>query len=112
MQFGQDYEKIFFKLTLTKPKYLDAVKIGFYKSEEIDLMSYLAKAFYGKFHEMPSKDQMKMLSQNSKKTKDKLTNEIINIVYDVLLCYINCYIILLHVSLHIECIILLLLIVI
>ena len=83
MQFGQDYEKIFFKLTLAKPKYLEAVKAGFYKSEEIDLMSFLAKAFYNKFHETPSRDQMKLLAQNSKKSKDKLSHEIINLVYEV-----------------------------
>ena len=39
MQFGQDFEKIFFRLSLEKVKYLQAIKTGFYTSEEIDALS-------------------------------------------------------------------------
>ena len=42
MQFGQDFEKIFFRLSLEKPKYLQAIKYNFYTSEEIDALSFLA----------------------------------------------------------------------
>ena len=55
MQFGQDFEKIFFRLSLVKVKYLQAIKSGFYTSEEIDALSFLANKFYGKFNETPSK---------------------------------------------------------
>jgi hypothetical protein len=61
MQFGQDFEKIFFRLSLEKPKYLQAIKSGFYTSEEIDALSYLANKFYEKFNETPTKDQMALL---------------------------------------------------
>ena len=50
MKFGQDFEKIFFKLSLQKPKYLEAIKKGFYTSEEIDALHYLATKFHEKFH--------------------------------------------------------------
>lgn len=81
MQFGQDFEKIFFKLSLTKIKYLEAIKSGFYTSEEIDQLSRLAYKFYEKFHETPSRDQMKLLVQNSK-AKGKISDEMVELIYD------------------------------
>ena len=78
MKFGQDFEKVFFKLSLQKPKYLEAIKKGFYTSEEIDAMHYLATKFYEKFHEAPSKEQMKLLIQRGKKEVDE---DLIDIVY-------------------------------
>lgn len=81
MQFGQDFEKIFFKLSLTKIKYLESIKSGFYTSEDIDQLSRLAYKFYEKFHETPKKDQMKLLVQNSK-SKGKISNEMVDLIYD------------------------------
>lgn len=82
MQFTQDFEKIFFKLSLSKPKYLEAIKTGFYTSEEIDLLSKLSNKFHEKFHESPSKEQMKLLVQRSK-AKDKIEDTMIDLIYDV-----------------------------
>lgn len=82
MQFNQDFEKIFFKLSLKKTKYLEAIKTGFYSSEEIDLLSKLSNKFYQKFHETPSKEQMKLLVQRSK-AKDKIQTSMIDMIYDV-----------------------------
>jgi archaellum biogenesis ATPase FlaH len=83
MQFGQDFEKIFFRLSLEKPKYLQAIKSGFYTSEEIDILSYLSNKFYLKFKETPKKDQLKLLSQNHKAAKEKITDGILDIIFDV-----------------------------
>lgn len=80
MKFGQDFEKIFFKLSLQKPKYLDSIKKGFYTSEDIDGMHYLATKFYDKFHESPSMEQMKLLIQRSS-YKDKIDEDIVELVY-------------------------------
>lgn len=83
MQFGQDFEKIFFRLSLAKPKYLQAIKTDYYQSEEIDILSYLANKFYVKFNETPSKDQLKLLAQNSKRAKEKVTDGILDLLFDV-----------------------------
>lgn len=83
MQFGQDFEKIFFRLSLEKPKYLQAIKSGFYTSEEIDVLSYLANKFYAKFNETPGKDQIALLIQNSSKAKERVSENILNIIFDV-----------------------------
>ena len=83
MQFGQDFEKIFFRLSLEKPKYLQAIKTGYYTSEEVDVLSYLANKFYGKFNETPSKDQLKLLVSHSSKAKDKITDSILDMMFDV-----------------------------
>ena len=81
MQFGQDFEKIFFKLSLQRVKYLDTIKGGFYTSEEIDHLSKLAHKFYERFHETPSKDQMKLLVKSSKQ-KEKVSDEMIDLIYE------------------------------
>jgi archaellum biogenesis ATPase FlaH len=80
MKFGQDFEKVFFKLSLQKPKYLEAIKRGFYTSEDIDVMHYLATKFHNKFHESPSMEQMKLLIQRSA-AKDKVDDDMVEIVY-------------------------------
>jgi len=82
MKFGQDFEKIFFKLSLSKPKYLETIKKGFYTSEDIDTLHFLAHKFYQKFHETPSAEQIKVLA-NSPKIKGKIDEDIIDLVYSV-----------------------------
>jgi KaiC/GvpD/RAD55 family RecA-like ATPase len=83
MQFGQDFEKIFFRLSLEKPKYLQAIKTGYYTSEEIDILSHLANKFYVKFDETPGKEQIKLLVQNYKRAKEKITDGILDVIFDV-----------------------------
>ena len=83
MQFGQDFEKIFFRLSLVKPKYLQAIKTDYYQSEEIDILNYLANKFYVKFNETPTRDQLKLLVQNSKRAKEKVTDGILDMLFDV-----------------------------
>lgn len=78
MKFGQDFEKIFFKLSLQKTKYLGLIKKGFYTSEEIDTLHYLASKFYEKFHETPTAEQMKLLIQKANKEVD---TDIIDVIY-------------------------------
>ena len=83
MQFGQDFEKIFFRLSLVKTKYLKNIKTGFYTSQEIDILSQLSNKFFERFNETPTKDQLIMLIQRSEKAKEKITDGILNLVFDV-----------------------------
>jgi archaellum biogenesis ATPase FlaH len=80
MKFGQDFEKIFFKLSLAKPKYLNKIQKGFYTSHDIDTLHYLATKFYEKFHETPSSDQMKILIK-SPKIKEIVEENIIDMIF-------------------------------
>jgi KaiC/GvpD/RAD55 family RecA-like ATPase len=82
MQFGQDFEKIFFRLSLEKVKYLQAIKAGFYTSEEIDALSFLANKFYAKFNETPSKEQLILLVQNHPKSKERVSENILNMIFE------------------------------
>ena len=84
MQFGQDFEKIFFRLSLEKVKYLQAIKYNFYTSEEIDALSYLANKFYSKFNETPTKENIKLLVQNHPKSKERVSETIIDMVFFVI----------------------------
>ena len=81
MQFGKDFEKVFFKLSLLKPKYLDTIKRGFYTSDDIDVLHQLTVKFYEKFHETPKVEQMKLLVRNSK-IGSKVEDKIIEIIYE------------------------------
>ena len=83
MQFGEDFEKIFFRLSLVKTKYLKSIKSGFYTSQEIDILSQLSNKFFERFNETPTKDQLTMLIQRSEKAKEKITDGILNLVFDV-----------------------------
>ena len=83
MQFGQDFEKIFFRLSLAKTKYLKSIKSGFYTSQEIDILSQLSNKFFERFGETPKKDQLNMLIQRSEKAKETITEEIMNMIFDV-----------------------------
>jgi KaiC/GvpD/RAD55 family RecA-like ATPase len=83
MQFNSNYEKLFFIFCLKQPKYLVVLKDGFFTNPEIDILSYLAKKFYEKFNETPTKQQIKLLVENSKKAKDKVTDNIIEAIFDV-----------------------------
>ena len=83
MNFNENYEKIFFHYSLKNPKYLTVTKDGFYSSKEIDLLAYLAKKFYEKFKEVPSKEQLKLLIQNSKKAKGLVNDSLVDLIFEV-----------------------------
>ncbi len=81
MQFGKDFEKVFFKLSLLKPKYLGTIQKGFYTSDEIDVLHQLSVKFHEKFHETPKVEQMKLLVSNSK-IGSKVDGDLIDIIYN------------------------------
>jgi len=83
MNISQDFEKVFYALSLERPKYLNKIQAGFYASKELDIMSMLAKKFYERFKETPSSSQMKLLVQNSKQAKNRIKDNIIDLVYNV-----------------------------
>jgi len=83
MQFGQDFEKIFFRLSLVKTKYLKSIKSSFYTSQEIDILSQLSNKFFERFNETPTKDQLNMLIQRSEKAKERITENILNTIFEV-----------------------------
>lgn len=84
MNFSADYEKMFFNLSISKPKYLSKVKKGFYTSQEIDILSNLANKFYTKFKETPSAEQMKLLIDYSKQAKEAgITKELVDEIYNI-----------------------------
>ena len=82
MQFNQDFEKMFFKLSLKKPKYLESIKADFYTLTEIDVLSRLAFRFYEKYHETPSREQIKLLAQQLK-SANKIDPTLIDMIFDV-----------------------------
>jgi archaellum biogenesis ATPase FlaH len=83
MEFGQDFEKIFFRLSLVKPKYLQSIKAGFYTSEEIDILSRISNQFYSKYNETPSQENLVLLTQRNERAKQKISDNILDILFQV-----------------------------
>jgi len=85
MQFNSNYEKLFFIYCLKETKYLSIIRDGFFTNQDIDSLAFLAKKFYDKFNEAPTLAQMKLLVQNSSRTKDKITDSMVEAVFDITL---------------------------
>lgn len=80
MYSGIDHEKIFFNYFLQKPQYLKNVGPGFFSNRDLDQIAKMSKAFYLKFGESPSKDQMKALVKDD---PNEISDEIVSAVYTI-----------------------------
>lgn len=80
MYSGIDHEKIFFNFFLKKPHYLKTVGPGFFSNRDLDQISKLAKTFYVKFGESPSKEQMKALVKDD---PNEISDDIVSAVYSI-----------------------------
>lgn len=80
MNSSVDHEKIFFNYFLKKPSYLKSVRPGFFGNNDLDHIAKLAKDFYTKFGESPSKEQMKALVKDD---PNEIPGDIVSTVYDI-----------------------------
>lgn len=80
MYSGVDHEKIFFNYFLKKPHYLKSVGPGFFSNRDLDQISKLAKNFYIKFGESPSKEQMKALVKDD---PNEISDDIVSAIYNI-----------------------------
>ena len=80
MNSSIDHEKIFFNYFLKKPSYLKSVRPGFFSNRDLDQVAKLAKDFYIKFGESPSKEQMKALVKDD---PNEIPSDIVTAVYEV-----------------------------
>jgi replicative DNA helicase len=76
-----EFEKVFYLYTRDNPKYLKNVSDTFYDSDEISTLHQITKTFYDRFSQMPSKDQLKLVSKQEK-FKEKISDNIIESVFD------------------------------
>ena len=76
-----EFEKVFYIYTLEKPKYFKSIKKNFFDNEELGLMFEVSKAFYSRFSEAPSKDQLILLTKQPK-FKDRLSESLIDLVFN------------------------------
>jgi replicative DNA helicase len=80
MKSSIDHEKIFFNYFLEKPHYLKGTNDGFFANRDLDQIAKLSKAFYLKFGESPSKQQMNALVKDD---PNEISGDIVNSVYDI-----------------------------
>lgn len=80
MTTNVEQEKIFFNYFLENPHYFNLIRKTFFSNEDISQLAAVAKKFYEKFHESPSREQMKVLM---KKIDEDYETEIVNAIYDI-----------------------------
>ena len=76
-----DFEKIFYLYTRENPKYLKNITESFYENEQIGTLHIITKQFFDRFNQVPSVEQLKVVS-TQEKFRDRVNESIINIVFD------------------------------
>jgi len=56
-----EFEKVFLLFVLENPNYLTSVQKGFFEMKEIDVLARITKAYWTKFKQTPTKEQLWML---------------------------------------------------
>lgn len=77
----KEFEKIFYLYTREQPKYLKNVSDGFYESDDISTLNSITTQFYNRFHQIPSKEQLKLVAKQDK-FKERITDNIIDVIFD------------------------------
>jgi len=77
MEFNTDTEKLFYLYTLENPKYFEKIQKGFFKNSELKILFEFSKAFFEKFKEPTSREQVKKLIFNTR-FKDQIKPEMID----------------------------------
>jgi len=80
MKSSIDHEKIFFNYFLEKPHYLKGTGDGFFANRDLDQIAKLSKAFYLKFGESPSKQQMNALVKDD---PNEISSDIVDSIYNI-----------------------------
>ena len=80
MKSSIDHEKIFFNYFLKKSQYLKSTRPGFFSNRDLDHIAKLAKDFYLKFGESPSKEQMKALVNDD---PNEISDDIVSTIYEI-----------------------------
>jgi replicative DNA helicase len=78
---SSDFEKVFYLHVRNNPNYFKTVSDAFFENEEIGVMLNIDKQFHERFNQVPSKDQLKIISKQDKFV-DRLSENIIDIVFD------------------------------
>jgi replicative DNA helicase len=78
---SSEFEKIFYLYTRENPKYLKNITDTFYENDEIGTLHNITKQFYERFNQVPTEEQLKVVSKQEK-FRDKVNDSIIDIVFD------------------------------
>jgi replicative DNA helicase len=76
-----EFEKIFYLYTRQNPKYLKTVNEDYYENSEIGTLHSVTKQFFDRFNQVPSKEQLKVVSKQDK-FKERISDSIIDIIFD------------------------------
>ena len=76
-----EFEKVFYLYTRENPKYLKNINDSFYENDQIGTLHTITKQFYDRFNQVPSEEQLKIVSKQEK-FKEKVTDSVIDLVFD------------------------------
>lgn len=80
MQTTVDQEKIIFNYILKKPSYYNKLNVGFFKNPDLDNLAKLAKTFFVKYSDSPTRDQIKALIDDAELT---IPHSIVDQVFEI-----------------------------
>lgn len=78
---SNEFEKVFYLYTCKNPEYLTNIEEGFYENEEIGTLHKITKGFFGRFSQIPTKEQIKLISKQDQ-FKEKITESIVDLIFD------------------------------
>ena len=78
---SSEFEKAFYLYTCKNPEYLSSIDEGFYDNDEISTLHKITKGFHGRFSQIPTRDQVKLIARQDQ-FKDRITESIIDLVFD------------------------------
>lgn len=76
-----EFEKVFYLYTRENPKYLKNINDSFYENDQIGTLHTITKQFYDRFNQVPSEEQLKIVSKQEK-FKEKVTDSVIDLVFE------------------------------
>lgn len=77
-----EYEKLYFNFLLSNPIYIKQVKRSFFKNKQIKALYDLYKKYHDTYKESPTKDQSKLLVENSD-YDSIISADMIDMIYDI-----------------------------
>lgn len=77
---SKDFERVFYHYVRKNPKYFKSVNKSFFTSKELNVLMHITKAFYERFSEIPTKENLKVIAKQ--KYEDLLTDNIVDTIFN------------------------------
>lgn len=78
---SQDFEKVFYLFVRSNAAYMKNVNESYFDSDEIGTLFNITKTFHDRFQQVPTKEQLKLVSKQDK-FQGKISDNLIDVIFD------------------------------